>query len=187
MDEHQGRSVVGVYDKMDAAEAAVHRLDEEEFPIEQVSVVAQDLHSEREVHGYVTAGDVAKTGAVVGAWSGGLSGVLVGAAFLWVPGFGPLLAAGSFAAALLGGIEGALAGGAGGLVLGALTSWGVSERHILKYEEHLRGGKYLLIVQGNGEQVERAHRILARTRNAELEKHPGEASSSEPADRAGTK
>ena len=34
-------------------------------------------------------------------------------------------------------IEGALAGAAGGGLMGALVGWGVSDKHILKYEEHL--------------------------------------------------
>jgi len=101
-------SIVHVYDNMAAAEAAVHKLDQGNFPIKQVSIVSQDMASEKEVHGYITAGDVAKTGAGTGAWVGGLFGILVGAAFIWLPGFGPLFVAGPLAAALLGGVEGAV-------------------------------------------------------------------------------
>ena len=36
------------------------------------------------------------------------------AAFIWVPGFGPLIAAGSLAAVLIGGVDGAAVGAAGG-------------------------------------------------------------------------
>ena len=96
--------------------------------------------SEREVHGYVTAGDVAKgRGPAPGLGWAGFFGLLFGAAFLWVPGFGPLLVAGPLSAALLGGVEGALAGAAGGGLLGALFGWGVSRQHILKYEERVKG------------------------------------------------
>ena len=165
------QSVIGVYNTMSEAEEAVHLLDKGNFPIKQVSVVAQDMQSEKEVHGYVTAGDVAKAGAGTGAWVGGFFGLLVGAAFIWVPGFGPLLAAGSFAAILLGGVEGAIAGAAGGGVLGALVGWGVSKQHILKYEEHLKGGKYLLMAHGSAEEVTRAHDILQGTEAAEVTRH----------------
>lgn len=165
------QSVIGVYDDMSKAEEAIRRLDRSGFPIKQVSILARDLQSEREVHGYVAIGDVMKGGAGTGAWLGGLFGILFGAAFLWVPGFGPLLVAGPFAAALLGGIEGAVAGAAGGGILGALFSWGVSKKHILKYEEHLRGGKYLLVVHGNHDQVESAREVLSGTGPAELNVH----------------
>lgn len=154
------QSVIGVYPTMSDTEKAVSLLDKGGFPIDQISIVAQDMESEKQVHGYVTTGDVAKAGAGTGGWVGGLFGLLVGAAFIWVPGFGPLLVAGPFAAMLLGGIEGIVAGAAGGGLLGALIGWGVSRKHILKYEEHLRGGKYLLVAHGSADEVARAHTIL---------------------------
>jgi len=153
-------SVVHVYANMAATEAAIHKLAEADFPIKQVSIMGQDMASEKEVHGYITAGDVAKSSAGTGAWVGGLFGVLIGAAFIWVPGFGPLFVAGPFAAALLGGVEGAVAGAAGGGLLGALFGWGISKQHILKYEESLKAGQYLLIVNGSPEEIDWARDIL---------------------------
>lgn len=167
------QSVIGVYGTMPLAEEAVRALDKGGFPIRQISVVARDLQSEKQVHGYVTAGDLAKGGAATGAWMGGLFGLLVGAAFIWVPGFGPLLVAGPLAALLLGGIEGALAGAAGGGVMGALLGWGVSNKHILKYEEHVKGGKYLVIAHGSRDQVQIAHDILLHTDVEDLNVHTG--------------
>lgn len=165
------QSVIGVYQTMSEVEEAVRMLDKGGFPIKQVSFVAQDMQSETEVHGYVTTGDVAKAGARTAAWVGGIFGLLVGAAFIWVPGFGPLLVAGSFASMLLGSMEGVMAGAAGGGLLGALVGWGVSKQHILKYEEHLKGGKYLLIAHGSTDEVTRAHNILQSTRAAEVNQH----------------
>jgi uncharacterized membrane protein len=165
------QSVIGVYNTMSEAEQAVQALDKGSFPIKQVSIVAQDMQSEKEVHGYVTAGDVARAGANSAAWVGGFFGLLVGAAFIWVPGFGPLLVAGSFASMLLGSMEGVIAGAASGGLLGALVGWGVSKQHIIKYEEHLKSGKYLLMAHGNAEEVARAHTILQSTGAADLTHH----------------
>jgi hypothetical protein len=165
------QSVIGVYGSMPQAEDAVRALDKGDFPIQHISMVAQDLQSEKQVHGYVTAGDLAKGGAATGAWMGGLFGLLIGAAFIWVPGFGPLLVAGPLAAMLLGGIEGALAGAAGGGLMGALVGWGVSEKHILKYEEHVKGGKYLVIAHGTSDQVMMARDILHHTDVEEVNVH----------------
>jgi uncharacterized membrane protein len=165
------QSVVGVYDTMDAAEAAVRALAQSNFPIQQVSLVSQNLQSERTVHGFITTRDVAKSGAGIGAWTGGLFGLLVGAAFLWVPGFGPLVVAGSLASILLGGIEGALAGAAGGGLLGALAGWGISKEHILKYEDQIKGGKVLVIAHGSAEDVANARRILEGSAQQDLMQH----------------
>lgn len=165
------QSVIGVYPTMSQAEEAVRKVDQGGFPIKQVSIVGQDLQSENQVQGYITAGDVAKRGAGIGAWAGGLFGLLVGAAFIWVPGFGPLIVAGPLAAALLGGIEGAVAGATGGGLLGALIGWGVSKEHILKYQEALKGGKYLIIAHGSAEEVARARNILQDTGASEVNVH----------------
>lgn len=173
------QTAVGVYDAMEKVEDAIRTLHRADFPIDRVSVVAKDLHSEKEVHGYISAADISKTGAGTGAWLGGVFGILIGAAFVWAPGFGPLMVAGPFAAALLGGIEGAIAGAAGGGLLGGLIGWGVSRKHILKYEDHLRGGSYLLVVHGSSREVERAHEILGGTHPKELTMH--DPSEQEPA------
>jgi hypothetical protein len=164
-------SVVGIYHTMEAAEQAIHTLDRAGFPLKQVSIVAQNLETEKEIHGYITAGDVAMSSAGTGAWVGGLFGLLIGAAFIWVPGFGPLMVAGPLAAMLLGGMEGAVFGAAGGGLLGVLVGWGVSKQHILKYEEKVKSGKYLLIAHGDAEQVSKARDILESTDTEELTVH----------------
>jgi hypothetical protein len=168
------QSVIGVYDHLAQAEEAVRRLDRGGFPIKQISIVGQHAEHERDVQGYVTVEDVARKGAGTGALLGGLSGLLTVAAFIWIPGFGRLLVAGPMAAALLGllaGIEGAVAGAAWGGVLGALVGWGVSTQHILKYEEHLKAGKYLVIAHGSPVEMEHAHRILHGTGAQDLHHH----------------
>jgi len=167
----QENSIVEIYENMAAAEDAIRMLDRGGFPMKQISIVGQDLQSEREVHGFITTGDVAKSGAGTGAWAGGLFGLLMGAAFIWMPGFGPLVVAGPFASALLGGVEGVVAGAASGGLLGVLIGWGVSKQHIIKYEEHLKGGKYLLIVHGSQEDIDKARNILAVENAAEVAVH----------------
>src|SRR5215469_3996985 len=118
-------SVVGVYAQLDQAEEAVRALGQGGFPIQHVSILAANLGSEKKVHGFVTSCDVAKSSARTGAWVGGIFGLLVGAAFLWVPGVGPLIVAGSLSSALLGGVEGAVAGAATTGLLGWLMSLGI--------------------------------------------------------------
>src|SRR2546430_12199757 len=132
------RSVVGVYDTLEQAEEAVHRLDREGFPTKHVSIVTQNLASAKNPHGFITPeDDLTKRGTVTGAWIGGLCSLLVGAAFLWIPGVGPLLIAGRLAALLFAGVEGALAGAATGGLLGALASWSIVEEPLSAYPKNL--------------------------------------------------
>ena len=165
------QSVVGIYGHLDQAEEAVRKLGEGGFPIDHVSIIAQDLGSEKKVHGFVTSCDVAKSAATTGAWVGGIFGLLVGAAFVWVPGVGPLIVAGSLTSALLGGLEGAAAGAAFTGVLGWLSALGISKEHILKYEESVKAGKYLVIAHGGANDVIKARQILSGTGPAELTVH----------------
>jgi hypothetical protein len=167
------QSVIGVYESLSKAEEAVYKLDWAGFPIKQVSIIGQNLQQD-DVQGYVTVTDMAKKGLRVGAWAGGIFGLLTVAASIWIPEVGRLLVAGPLATALLGflgGLEGAVAGAAWGGVLGTLVGWGVSKQHIIKYEEHLRTGKYLVIAHGSPAEVEHARYILHSTAAEDLHLH----------------
>lgn len=165
------QSTVAVYETMSLADEAVRKLDQGHYPITQISVVAQNLETEKEVHGFVSTGDIARAGAGTGAWFGGIFGLLVGAAFIFVPGFGPVVVAGSFASSLVGALECAAFGAGGGGLLGALTGWGVSKQHIIKYEDSLKGGKYLVVAHGTADEVTRAQEILQGSMATELTRH----------------
>jgi hypothetical protein len=167
----QEHSAVAVYAHIDQAEEAVRKLGVGGFPVQHVSIIAQNLGTEKKIHGFVTSCDVAKSTARTGAWVGGIFGLLVGAAFLWVPGVGPLIVAGSLSSALLGGLEGAVAGAAVTGLLGWLTSLGISKQHILKYEQHVKAGKYLVIAHGSADDVAKAKTILAGTAPTEMNVH----------------
>jgi hypothetical protein len=167
----QESSVVGIYAHIDQAEEAVQKLGQGSFPIQHVSIIARDLGTEKKIHGFITPCDVAKSSARTGAWVGGIFGVLLGAAVVWIPGLGPLVVAGSLTSALLGGLEGAVAGAAVTGVFGWLASLGISKQHILKYEESVRAGKYLVIAHGTPQEAEKARAILAGTGPTELSLH----------------
>ena len=166
------QSVVGIYNTMAQAEEAVHTLDHAGFPVKHISIVTQNLVSDRTMHGYIMPGDdLTPRGAAAGAWLGGLCSVLIGAAFLWGPGFGPLLVLGRLAALLLAGVEGACVGAATGGLLGALVSWGIAEEHIVDYAQQVQGGKHLVIAYGTAADVAQAHAILQDTHAGAMDLH----------------
>ena len=114
-----------------------------------------------EPHGLVSRGDYVKTGMETGSAFGGLLGLCVGAAFLVLPGLGPVLVAGPLAAALLAGIEGALAGTALGSLAGALVGWDVPKDRALQYEALIKGGKFLVFVRSVPDVAASARGLLA--------------------------
>jgi hypothetical protein len=154
-------SIVAVYPDHDSAERAVKQLHQEGFAIHDLSIVGRDFQTTEEPVGFVSAGDYAKAGAATGACFGGLFGLCVGAAFLVLPGLGPVVVAGPIVSAVLGGVEGALAGTAVGSLAGAFIGWGVPKDRALKYETQVKGGKFLVLVRGNSEVIDRARSLLA--------------------------
>jgi len=164
------QNAIAVYESMSKAEKALSILERSDFPINQVSIITQNQESHKDVHRITgEVGNAAMLGATAGVWAGWLFGVLAGAAFIWIPGVGPTLVIGHLAStALLGGIEGVVAGATAGGMLGTLTGWGISAQHILKYEEKLKDGNYLLMVHGSAEEVKLAQNILANTDADEL-------------------
>jgi len=122
-----GTSIVAVYPNHAAAEKAVRQLHKAGFAMCDLSIIGRDFQMTEEPVGFISSGDCAKAGAETGAWFGGLFGLLVGAAFLVLPGVGPVVVAGPLAAALLAGLEGAIAGTALGTLAGALVGWGIPQ------------------------------------------------------------
>ena len=95
-------SVVAVYRTHTEAEAAVGKLSAASYDIQKVSIIGKDYHSEEKVVGYYTTGDRMKAWGGLGAFWGGIWGLLFGAGFFLVPGLGPVLVGGPFLAALVG-------------------------------------------------------------------------------------
>jgi hypothetical protein len=167
------QSIIVTYTTLQEAEEAIRTLADGGFPIQQISVIGKDLESDRDIHGFVTSGDVAMNGARMGAWVGGLFGLLTGAAVLFVPGFGPVIVAGPVAAWILGTFEGAIAGAAGGAVLGGLVGLGVSGDRIVKYEQEIKAGRHLVVAHGSAAEVTHARIILSTTTATEITASPG--------------
>src|SRR5438874_2323953 len=150
-------TVVGVFHERDDAREAIEALKNADFAPDTISILSpdkqatQDMAEETGTH----AGSGAATGAVAGGILGGLGGWLVGIGALAIPGVGPVIAAGAFAAAL-----GGVAIGAGvGAIAGALIGMGVPEEHAKYYEGEARAGKTLVTVRADG-RYDDAQRIL---------------------------
>ncbi len=164
-------SVIAVYDTVKQMADTVRQLQEAGIDRRQISILAHDLSDEDKLHGYVVADHPSRREAAAGAWMGGIFGMALGAAFVWVPGFGPLFAAGPIAATLIGALEGAAAGAAGMGLIGALVGWGVSEEETHVYADMVRSGKKLVIVHGNEDVVQRAYSLLQQTGATLLDIH----------------
>ena len=164
-------SVVAVYGSHTDAEKAVAKLSAASFDITKVSIVGKDYHSQENIVGYYTAGDRMKSWGGIGAFWGGIWGLLFGAGFFLIPGIGPVLVAGPVLAALVGALESAAVVGGLSAVTGGLVSLGIPKDSAVKYEAEVKADKFVMVVHGTAEELERARAILADTSPVSIEKH----------------
>lgn len=164
-------NVVAVYNSHTEAEEAVAKLSAASFDITKISIIGKDYHTEEKVVGYYSTGDRMKSWGGLGAFWGGIWGLLFGAGFFLVPGIGPVLVAGPFLAALIGALESAVVVGGLSAVAAGLVSLGIPKESAVKYEAEIKADKFVLIVHGTAEELERARTILAGTSPISIEKH----------------
>lgn len=146
-------NIVGLFDSMRDARAALEALKDAGFNDRNMSLVASDARGEYSTDGGDTGATAAGAagGATGGAMLGGLTGLLVGLAPLVIPGIGPVIAGGTLAGILGTTAAGAGLGAAAGGLVGALTNAGVPEEDANIYAEGIRRGGALLSVEADSE------------------------------------
>ena len=164
-------SVVAIYGTHTQAEEAIKELQRSGCDMKKLSIVGKDYHTDESVVGYYNTGDRMKYWGKLGAFWGGLWGMLFGAAFFVIPGLGPILVAGPLVAWIIGALEGAVV--VGGLsALGAgLYSIGIPKDSVVKYEAALKSDKFLLLAHGTADEVAKAKDILQTTHPTEISVH----------------
>lgn len=128
--------------------------------MKKLSIVGKEYHTEDDVVGYYNTGDRVKKWGKLGAFWGGLWGILSGSAFFFIPGIGPIAVGGPLVSSIVGGLEGAVT--VGGLsALGAgLYSIGIPKDSVLKYESAIKADKFVVVAQGTLDEVASAGQIL---------------------------
>jgi len=168
----KNNAVVAIYKSHAEAEAAVKELQHSGFDMKKLSICGRDYHTDEHVVGYYNAGDRMKYWGKLGAFWGGIWGLLFGSAFFWIPGLGPLLVAGPLVTWIVGALEGAVVMGGFSALGAGLFSLGIPKDSIVRYETALKTGKFVVIAHGTAEEATRAREIINRTNPEALEEHP---------------
>ncbi|GGH17647.1 general stress protein [Silvibacterium dinghuense] len=153
-------AVVAVYDSHAAAENAVEQLQKSGFDMEKLSIVGKDYLTEEHVTGYYNTDSRMKHWGKLGAFWGGLWGLLLGAAFFWVPGVGAVLVGGPLVASIVGALEAAVVVGGVSAIGAGLVSLGIPKNSVVTYETEVKAGKYLVIAHGTADDAAKAKNIL---------------------------
>jgi hypothetical protein len=159
----QKNVTVAVFRTHGDAETAVKELQHAGFDMTRLSIVGADFQMDEHVVGYYNIGDRMKAWGRAGAFWGGVWGILFGAAFLVVPGIGPVLVGGPLVAAIIAALESAVVVGGVSAIGAGLLSLGVPKDTVLNYERAIKAGKYVLVAHGSAADVDRAREILAAT------------------------
>ncbi|MBN3872502.1 histidine kinase [Nostoc sp. JL33] len=159
---------VGVFSNRRDVEHALHELKNVGFDMNRVSVITEDGDKDdiagADVRDRVgdKSDDGARVGAATGGALGGLTGLLVGLGTLAIPGIGPIMLAGAAATTLATTLAGAGIGAVAGSLLGALVGLGIPEERARVYDERVKRGHYLVIIDGTDTEIARAEEILNR-------------------------
>jgi uncharacterized membrane protein len=163
--------VVAIYDTHDQAEHAIKELQEAGVDMKSLSIAARNTHTDEHVVGYYNAGDRMKYWGKIGAFWGGFWGLLFGSAAFAIPGLGPILVAGPLVAWIIAGLEGAAVVGGVSAVGAGLVSIGIPKDSVLKYDVALKTDKFVLVVHGSAEAVDKAKDIIAGTEQSHYAVH----------------
>ena len=164
-------AAVAIYDTHSQAEEAVKELQRSGIDMKKLSIVGKDYHTEEQVVGYYNTGDRMKYWGKLGAFWGGLWGMLFGSAFFAIPGVGPVLVAGPLVAWIVGALEGAAVVGGLGAIGGGLCSIGIPKDSVVAYETAIKSDKFLVLAHGTAAEVAKAKDIMQTTRPAEVALH----------------
>jgi uncharacterized protein (TIGR02271 family) len=175
------KTVTGLFDTNQAAQAAVQDLIDNGVQPQAISLIASDARGEfKNYRGRMDSpsGDFSTpdssgssqgaegptAGAVGGGLLGGALGLLVGLGALAIPGIGPVLAAGPLAAALgsagAGAVAGAGLGAVGGGLIGGLVGMGIPDEDAQLYAEGVRRGGTLVVARVEDKLANRVAQIL---------------------------
>jgi len=164
-------SVVAIYDSHEQAERAIKELQVAGVDMKSISIAGKGTHTDEHVVGYYNVGDRMKYWGKIGAFWGGFWGLLFGSAFFAIPGLGPILVAGPLVAWIVGALEGAVAVGGVSAIGAGLVSIGIPKDSVIKYDVALKTDKFLLLVHGTPEAVDKAKSIIAGTTAATYAMH----------------
>lgn len=141
-------NTVASYGTYPEAQAAVDRLSDEHFPVENLDIVGSNLRLVERVTGRLTKGRAAAAGAASGAWFGLFIAILVG-----------LFTAGPIWLGLI--IGGILIGALWGAVFGFVGHAATGGRRDFSSTQSLVASRYDVIARGG--HAEQARAILERS------------------------
>lgn len=155
---HDNQRIVGSFRTEEEASRAIEQLKAEGFRTDEISVIAKDRKDMKAISEETgtKAPEGVATGATAGGLVGGIAGLLAGLGIMAIPVFGPIMVAGPIAVTLTGTAVGASAGG----LVGGLIGLGIPENEAKEYENNVKAGQILVLVEEKAGNREKVHDIF---------------------------
>jgi hypothetical protein len=176
------RALLALFHSEASAARAVRQLIEREFPMDMISLLGRAHGTGDDPLGlyYTTSGERVKGWGRMGAFWGGLLGLFSGAAGLFfIPGIGPLFAAGPIVEAIAGAAAGAGIGG--GVMAGAaalshlavgMRRIGIPEDQLKVAHQAIEQGGYVVLLRVGTTEAARWRGVLTTLGADELMEFP---------------
>jgi len=148
-----------------AAEAVKTLVDDVKFNKRHISVIGKGEDKEPK-----STFEVEKENKDIIFWGeqgvlwGGVMGFLMGAFASFVPGFGPIVAAGPIISSLAGALSGSAIIGSGAALISWFVDLGIEEEEAHKYKDYLKEGKIVILAESKDEkELENAKAALEKS------------------------
>ena len=156
----ENNATVTIYDPHAEPEATIKELQRSGFDINRLSIVGKDYRTEKCVIGYDNADGRMKVWCQFGDFWGGLSGLLLGSAFYFIPGIGPVIVFGPLVSWIVSALKSAVIAGELSALGAGLHSIGVLKNNIMEYENALKSDRFIVIAHGAPNDRAKAKRFL---------------------------
>lgn len=148
------KATIAVFESHQKALKALEILNDAHYPLKNLSLIGKAEIIDKDIH--VKSYHIKEIGVGIGLVAGPILGILTGVGLFTIPGFGVLYGAGAVVGAMAGIEFGAITAGA----FAIFETLGIHKDHVIVYEENLKEGKFLLVVQGSPEDIKKAELIL---------------------------
>ena len=136
------------------------------FDMQRLSLVGRGCNDQERAVGFYSTGDRIKAWGGVGAFWGGMWGLMMlQPAVFFVPGLGLMAMAGPVVAALVGTLEGAIVVGGVSALGAALAQFGIPKEEAMLCEQDLIADRMVLMLHGSAGEVARARVVLTSARS----------------------
>ena len=167
----ENNAVVRVYDPYIETGLTIKELQRSGFDMNKLSIVGKHYHAEKQVIGYFNAGDRMKVWGEMASFWDGLSGLLFGSGFFFIPGIGPVIVFGPLVSWIVRALKGAATAGELSALGAGLYSIGIPKNSITEYEKAINSDKFLIIAHGTADEMAKAKSVLETTRAAQVAAH----------------